>query len=88
LHAGVAVAALDLVVRTGWRRRAIGWAVLGGVGVKLVLERPWIGPTQTVPGWDIAIAPLVHLTGTMAGLLCGAVALVVARAASSAKPAA
>jgi rhomboid family GlyGly-CTERM serine protease len=87
LHAGVAVTALDLVARTGGRRRAIGWAVLTGVGVKLALERPWIGPTQAVPGWDIAIAPLVHLTGTAAGLVCAAAGLAIARAASNAKAA-
>jgi rhomboid family GlyGly-CTERM serine protease len=79
LHAGVAVAALDLVLRrAGWRRRGIGWAVLAGLAAKLALERPWAGPTQVVPGWDIAIAPLVHLTGSAAGLLCGAVARAIA----------
>jgi len=78
LHAGVAVTALDLVVQAGWRRRAIGWAVFAGLAIKLASERPWIGPTQVVVGWDIAIAPLVHLTGTAAGLLCGAVALAIA----------
>jgi rhomboid family GlyGly-CTERM serine protease len=85
LHAGAAVAALDLVLRAGWRRRMIGWAVLGGLAAKLALERPWAGPTQIVPGWDIAIAPLVHLTGTVAGLLCGAVALALARPRSAAR---
>jgi hypothetical protein len=83
LHAGVTVAALDLAVRAGLRRRAIGWVVLGGLAVKLVLERPWAGPTQLVPGWDIAIAPLVHLTGTAAGPLCAAVALLAGRPASA-----
>ena len=78
LHAGVAVAALHLAWREQGRRRAIGWAVLAGLGVKLALERPWAGPTQQVAGWDFAIAPLAHLTGAVAGLLCGAVAEAVA----------
>lgn len=78
LHAGVAVAALYLVLQASWRHRAIGWAVLAGLALKLVLEQPWIGPTQVVAGWDIAIAPLVHLTGAVAGLLCGAITLVIA----------
>ena len=77
LHAGVAVAALHLAWREQGRRRAIGWAVLAGLAVKLALERPWAGPTQQVAGWDFAIAPLAHLTGVGAGLLCGAVAEVV-----------
>ncbi len=85
LHAGVAVVALDLVLNPGGRRRTIGWAVLGGMSVKLALERPWAGPTQVVPGWDIAIAPLVHLTGTAAGLLCAAVAVSMARPRSAAR---
>ena len=83
LHAGVAVTALHLVLRAGRRRRAIGWAVLGGLAAKLVLEQPWAGPTHAVPGWDIAIAPLVHLTGTVAGLSCEAFALVIARPRSA-----
>lgn len=74
LHAGVAIAALHLVWRAQASRRAIGWAVLAGLTLKLLLEKPWPGPTLTPPGWDIRIAPLAHVTGTVAGLLCGAVA--------------
>ncbi len=77
LHAGVAAAALHLVWRAAGRRRSIGWAVLTGLSVKLLLERPWQGPTQFVPGWDIALAPLAHVTGAASGLLCGAVAQLV-----------
>lgn len=74
LHAGVAIVALHLVWRERGRRRAIGWAVLVGLAVKLTLERPWAGPTLVLPGWDIRLAPLAHVAGTVAGLLCGAVA--------------
>lgn len=72
LHAGVAVAALDLACRRDSRQRAIGVAVLAGLAVKLMLERPWLGPAQAVPGWDMPIVPLAHLTGAVAGMLCGA----------------
>ena len=74
LHAGVAVAALHLAWRGCGHRQAIGAAVLAGLAVKVVLEQPLAGPTQAMPGWDIRIAPLAHLTGAAAGLLCGAVA--------------
>lgn len=74
LHAGVAIVALHLVWRERGPRRAIGWAVLVGLIIKLTLERPWAGPTLVVPGWDIRLAPLAHVAGTVAGLLCGAVA--------------
>ena len=79
LHAGVAVAVLHLVWGTPGRRRTIGWAVFAGLALKLALERPWDGPTQTSLGWDIPLAPVAHLTGVVSGLLCGALALIIAR---------
>ncbi len=78
LHAGVAVAALQLLGRGGGRRCVIGIAVLAGLALKVALERPLAAPTQWLPGWDFPVAPLAHLTGAAAGLLCGAVARVVA----------
>lgn len=83
LHAGVAVVALHLAWRTRGRRRGIGWAVLAGLAVKLLVESPWQGPTQVMAGWDIPIATLAHLTGAGSGLLCGAVAQVIARRPAS-----
>ena len=56
----------------------IGIAVLAGLSLKVALERPLAAPTQWLPGWDFPVAPLAHLTGAAAGLLCGAVARVVA----------
>jgi len=78
LHAGVAVAALHLIWRERGRQAAVGWAVLAGLTIKLTLEQPWAGPTQAVSGWNIRIAPLAHLTGVASGLLCGALAEVIA----------
>jgi len=78
LHAGVAVAVVALLRRPG-RERGIG-ALMGiGLVLKLVLEAPLGGaPLRQVEGWDIAIAPLAHLTGSLAGGLC-AIAMAVAR---------
>jgi rhomboid family GlyGly-CTERM serine protease len=78
LHAGVAVAALHLVWHERGRKAAVGWAVLAGLIIKLVLEQPWAAATQAVSGWNIRIAPLAHLTGVASGLLCGAFAEVIA----------
>jgi rhomboid family GlyGly-CTERM serine protease len=78
LHAGVTVAAMHLAWRERGHRRMIGAAVLTGLALKLVLEQPWAGPTQALPGWDFRIAPLAHLTGAVAGVLCGAVAEAIA----------
>jgi rhomboid family GlyGly-CTERM serine protease len=72
LHAGVAVVAWQLVAHDRGPRRAIGGAVLAGLALKLALEQPWLGPTRLVAGWDMAIAPLAHLSGTLSGLLCSA----------------
>lgn len=75
LHAGVVVAALPLLWRGAGRQRWIGAAVLAGLAIKLVLERPWSSAVQQVPGWDFPVAGAAHLSGALAGLLCGAVAL-------------
>jgi rhomboid family GlyGly-CTERM serine protease len=76
LHAGVAVAAAWLLVAGRGRRRAIGAAIAAVLALKLAGERP-LGPLLQQPaGWDIAVAPLAHLTGAVAGFVLGAVAAV------------
>jgi len=68
LHAGVAVAVVELLARRG-RDRLVGAAIAAGLLAKLWLEQP-LGPAlRTLPGWDIAIAPFAHLSGTLAGAL-------------------
>lgn len=69
LHAGVAVVLVHLLRDCSGKPRTIGAMVTVGVLVKLLLEAPWGAPLRQVPGWDIAIAPLVHTTGTAAGAL-------------------
>jgi rhomboid family GlyGly-CTERM serine protease len=72
LHGGVGAVALWLVLAARGRRRAVGAAVLCGLGVKLLLERPWGEVLRTAPGWDIPLAPLAHATGALAGLAAAA----------------
>ncbi len=79
LHAGVAIAAWHLLRHDRGRRRAIGMAVMAGLAVKLLLEKPWGAPTQSVAGWDFAVAPLAHTTGAIAGIACAALADAVSR---------
>jgi rhomboid family GlyGly-CTERM serine protease len=79
LHAGVAIAAWHLMGHDTGARRAIGWAVMAGLVVKVLLEQPWAAPTRTVAGWDFPLAPLAHATGALAGLACGALADALAR---------
>ena len=71
LHAGVVIAAIGLLQREVGLRRAVGALILGGVALKVGLEQPWQGGLRQAPGWQIAIAPAAHLSGAVAGLVCG-----------------
>ena len=78
LHAGVACTTLWLVWAGRGRRRAIGVAMLLGLLAKLFSEQPWGPALRQTEGWDIAIAPLAHSTGALAGLLMGGLCLAAA----------
>lgn len=75
LHAGVAIVCLHLLVHGRGLRRAVGAGVGIGLVAKLWSEEPWAAALQTSQGWDIALAPLAHTTGALAGLACAALAL-------------
>ncbi len=79
LHAGVAIVCLHLLVQARGGRRWIGAGVALGLVIKLISEKPWGAVLQRSADWDITLAPLAHATGALAGLLCGAVALLVLR---------
>ena len=69
LHAGVAATTLWLIVRGDGAQRVVGWLMLVGQGVKLLLEQPW-GAAVHAPGeLDVAVAPLAHASGSIAGAL-------------------
>ena len=70
LHAGVAIAAWHLLRHDTGRRRLVGAAVMAGLAVKLLLEKPWSAPTQQIGGWDFPVAPVAHAAGAITGLLC------------------
>jgi rhomboid family GlyGly-CTERM serine protease len=70
LHAGVAVAAVHLLLLAERRARVLGAAILAGLALKSLLEEPWRGPLIHPPEWDIAVAPLAHLLGAACGGAC------------------
>ena len=74
LHAGVAVASLYLVMCGVRTQRWIGAAILAGTCIKVLGETPWGAPLRHGNGWDIAVAPLAHATGLIAGALSAGVA--------------
>ena len=79
LHAGVAVAALHLVLARSGTARRIGVACLAGLFIKVLSEAPWNGP-QFHAGLGITVAPIAHASGLAAGLLCAAFAHALRRA--------
>ena len=84
MHAGVAAVSLWLAWTGPGRRRTVGLLMLAGLAAKLLLEAPWGDPLRPSPGWDIALAPLGHATGSIAGMLCAG--LVIARRRRQSQP--
>ncbi|MDH4478249.1 MAG: rhombosortase [Rhodoferax sp.] len=78
LHAAVVVVLVQLLRSGPGRRRTVAAMVTTGLLVKLFLEAPWGPALRVESGWDIALAPLAHAGGALAGLL-GALACGVGR---------
>lgn len=70
LHGGVAIVAVHLVRHGRGREQAVGLLLLAALTAKVLSETPWRAAVQTSPSWDIPVAPIAHLTGAVAGLLC------------------
>jgi rhomboid family GlyGly-CTERM serine protease len=75
LHAGVAVATLWLLVEGRGGRRIVGALMALMLAAKIVSEAPWGEPLRQAAGWDVALAPVAHASGTIAGLACAAAVL-------------
>ena len=83
VHAGVAVVITWLLIRGTRAQRLVTVAVLVGFCAKLVSEAPW-GPALRHPdGWSIAVAPIAHTTGALAGALCATLAAFVLKPSST-----
>lgn len=75
VHAGVAIVIVGLLVEGRRAQRLIGAAMLVGILIKVFGESPW-GPALRYPeGWGIAVAPIAHATGAVAGAACALAAL-------------
>lgn len=88
LHAAVAVAAGWLLAGEGRARaapghrapearraRLVGMGIAAGLALKVLLEEPWAGPTAAARSWDIAVAPVAHASGVLAGAVAALVVL-------------
>lgn len=70
LHAGVAVVATHLLFAGTLAQRRIAVGIVLVLMIKLIGEAPWQGALRHPAGWDIAVAPLAHSTGALAGAIC------------------
>ena len=79
LHAGVAVVAVTLAMRPGPMERRVerrlGLAIGAALALKLLFETPWRAAVVQPAGWDIAVAPVAHVSGALAGALLAALLL-------------
>lgn len=75
LHAGVAATTLWLVIGGDGAQRTIGWLMLVGQSVKLLVEEPWGVAIHAPSELDVAVAPLAHASGSIAGALLTLLAL-------------
>lgn len=71
LHAGVMVVAVGLMRDGAGRARAIGFALAGGVLVKVAAEAPWADVLPWSGALGIATVPFAHAAGVVAGAACG-----------------
>ena len=83
VHAGVAIVIVFVLVSGTRRQRLVGSAVLVGFCAKLLSEAPWGEALRHPAGWDIAVAPLAHTSGALAGAVCALLALGWQRASTS-----
>jgi len=57
------------------RAQLIGAGIAAGLLLKVLLEAPWAGPIGSARAWDIAVAPVAHASGALAGLTTALIAL-------------
>lgn len=70
LHAGACVIALhDVTNQSTKRKPLIGYLLLLGLILKILMENPWQHTLIKPPGSDINVAPWAHLSGTLSTAL-------------------
>lgn len=82
LHAGATVLALNQIIcQDGKPFKLIGWILLIGLAIKVILmENPWNAILIPSHSSDINVAPWAHLSGIIAGLICGGLTFFLQRA--------
>ena len=75
VHTAFAIVVAYLLVSGTRRQRIVGTLVLIGFIGKLLSEAPWGEALRHGAGWGIAVAPIAHSTGALAGAVSAVVAL-------------
>jgi rhomboid family GlyGly-CTERM serine protease len=86
VHAGVAIGLVHLFICGTRGQRLIATVLCTGLVAKILSETPWRGSVQQQDGWDIAIAPIAHVTGVLAGTLLALTAHVLRRLGAPRSP--
>ncbi len=79
LHAGVAICSVAACREPDWLIKAVGWALLAGLALKVLIEAPWSRPLQESAALGITVVPLAHAAGAVLGLLGGVAAIALQR---------
>lgn len=69
VHGAAAATSVWLIMRGNGGERAVGWLMLAGHGIKLLLEQPWGAALHPPHELDVAVAPLAHASGSIAAAL-------------------
>ncbi len=81
LHAGVAICAVKACCEPDRLARLVGWSLLAGLVLKVLIEAPWSRSLQDSVALGITVVPLAHAAGAALGLLAGVLAAVMQRQA-------
>lgn len=72
IHAAAAVLGMHVARRA--EHRYLSVVIFAGMGLKLLVEHAWTQPVVFDPSWGFNVVYAAHLTGTVAGAACGALA--------------
>jgi hypothetical protein len=77
IHAAAAVLGVHLAARPAFK--PFSPLLFAALGLKLLAERGWAQPVAFDPSWGFNVVYGAHLTGTLAGAVCGALAVLLSR---------
>jgi membrane associated rhomboid family serine protease len=70
IHAAAAIIGIHVAGRP--ELKPFSPLVFAAIGLKLIAERAWMQPVAFDPSWGFNVVYAAHLTGALAGALCGA----------------